>query len=406
MISAISWLTFSTILYGACQWATVAVLARSGTPYDVGIFTHGQAFTTPLLTLAGLGLGPFLATDVNNRHPIANCFSTLFITLTVAYLSLTAVALHSFGLGPKSEVVAAVGIAKAFDAVSFSAYGVFTRYDQQRLTALSRTIQGLFQFFTLWVTFAFTQSVVLASVALAIVSVIVTIVWDLRLVSGLSGVHPLDWLTKISDFKGNRAIITLTWSLAIGGAVDMLVLAVPRLSVEHILGVKELGIFSALWTLLLPFSIIPMVVNSALSSRLARISTNRRRFIFVSFLLILQSTAFGALALMCSTLFGKKLLYVAYGPTYANHYHVLVILMAAAIPWFASGAMTTAANAIQFFAARLWANIAAAIAGSITCLLICPSMGMSGAAYGYFASTVTMAVVLGSLLIKTVRSMG
>src|ERR1700730_18006925 len=65
-----AWTTIGNVVYSACQWAIVCLLAKLGSPEMVGQYALGLAVTTPVLMLGQLNLRAVLATDVGERHTV------------------------------------------------------------------------------------------------------------------------------------------------------------------------------------------------------------------------------------------------------------------------------------------------------------------------------------------------
>ena len=70
-----AWTLAGNVLYGACQWGMLSVLAKLGSPSIVGQFTLGLAVSAPVFMFTNLQLRAVQATDVNVEHGFANYFT-------------------------------------------------------------------------------------------------------------------------------------------------------------------------------------------------------------------------------------------------------------------------------------------------------------------------------------------
>src|ERR1044072_4016691 len=58
-----SWTLAGNLIYSGCQWGVLIVLARLGSPEQVGQFALALAVTAPVIMLSNLQLRGVLATD-------------------------------------------------------------------------------------------------------------------------------------------------------------------------------------------------------------------------------------------------------------------------------------------------------------------------------------------------------
>ena len=62
-----AWVLSGNILYSACQWFIVLLLAKLGSPEQVGLYALGMAVSAPIVLFANLQLRTLLATDVTHQ---------------------------------------------------------------------------------------------------------------------------------------------------------------------------------------------------------------------------------------------------------------------------------------------------------------------------------------------------
>jgi len=62
------WLVSSSLFYAACQWATIAALAKLGALVAIGHLGLALAVATPIIVLTSLGLRTVQATDMVRRY--------------------------------------------------------------------------------------------------------------------------------------------------------------------------------------------------------------------------------------------------------------------------------------------------------------------------------------------------
>src|SRR5271166_684261 len=77
-----SWTLAGNVIYAACQFGMLSVLAKLGSPSMVGQYALGLAITAPVFMLTNLQLRGVQATDARHEFEFADYF-TLRLTATL-----------------------------------------------------------------------------------------------------------------------------------------------------------------------------------------------------------------------------------------------------------------------------------------------------------------------------------
>ena len=121
------WTLAGNLVFAATQWAMLVVLARLGSPADVGRYTLGLAVTTPVFLLLSLQLRGAQATEPPDSPYRFGHYFTLRTLLAGLALALCAGwALLSAGPQAQAGLAAVTGwlaLAKLFDGLSDVCYG-------------------------------------------------------------------------------------------------------------------------------------------------------------------------------------------------------------------------------------------------------------------------------------------
>src|SRR5690242_4184441 len=78
------WALSGNIIYSLCQWAFVVVLAKLGSPADVGAYALGLAITSPILMFANFQGRNLIASDVLDEYSFSEHLSFRFFSLAFA----------------------------------------------------------------------------------------------------------------------------------------------------------------------------------------------------------------------------------------------------------------------------------------------------------------------------------
>src|SRR5262249_33512279 len=79
-----SWSFCGNVVYAACQWGMLIVLAKLASPESVGRFALGLAVTAPVVMLSNLQLRGVLATDARQEHPYTDYLTLRLFTTSGA----------------------------------------------------------------------------------------------------------------------------------------------------------------------------------------------------------------------------------------------------------------------------------------------------------------------------------
>src|SRR5436190_15785492 len=78
------WTLGGNVVYAACQWATLIVLAKLGSAEAVGQFALGLAVTAPIMLFANLQLASLQATDSTGEYRFGHYLALRLITTGLA----------------------------------------------------------------------------------------------------------------------------------------------------------------------------------------------------------------------------------------------------------------------------------------------------------------------------------
>ena len=137
-----SWTVAGNVVYAACQFGMLSVLAKLGSPSIVGQYALGLAITAPVFMMTNLQLRGVQATDAHHEFGFADYFtlrliSTLLGTLVILLLTLFAV----YDTSTKMVIVLVAG-AKAIETISDVIAGHLQKSERLDQVARALMIRG------------------------------------------------------------------------------------------------------------------------------------------------------------------------------------------------------------------------------------------------------------------------
>jgi O-antigen/teichoic acid export membrane protein len=223
-----------------CQWAFVVVLAKLGSPADVGAYALGLAITSPILMFANFQGRNLIASDVRDEYSFGEHASFRVLSLTLALLAVLVVIASTQSSWAAGAVIFMVGVGQCIDYASETYFGVLQKHNLLNRVSLSLMLKGPLCFVLLTVAMYTTHNVLCAVVALAIGRSLVFWLFDTRN-AAVAGPYRLVW-----KYAVQKKLLLTALPLGVISGLCALNLNIPRYFVEGDLSKHDLGIFQ-LW---------------------------------------------------------------------------------------------------------------------------------------------------------------
>lgn len=376
--SGFTWLVSGSVLYSACQWGIVWVLAQAGSTEQLGEYALGMAITGPIMVFSNFQLRALIASDLKENYAFGQYLSFRFASLGAALLAIAIAAAVAGRTPAATRMILLVGFAQAVEFVSDSYYGVMQREERLDRMAKSLLIKGPLALAALAVTMYLTGSALYAIGALTLGRLSVLLLWDSRL--GFASRPPGAFLRW--NWGKVRGLLRLSLPL---GVISMLVSVntnVPRYFLEALRGSSALGIFAAIASLLNAGTLVVSAMGQSMFVPVAQACSGGDVARFRTFLMqaVVLGAALGTVAVSIALLFGREVLAILFGGQYSAHTRLLVILMVAGTASFIAsglGYFLTAAGRLRAQVPQMAASVATA--AGVSAWLV-PRYGAEGAA--------------------------
>lgn len=394
-----SWSLAGNAVYAACQWGVLVVLAKLGNPTIVGQFGLGLAVTAPVFMLLNLQLRGIQATDARGDFAFRDYLGLRVVTTALAVLSVCLIAAMSGYAAMTAMVVVAVGIGKAFDALSDVIYGLFQQRERMDYVARASMTNGILSVVAATAGVAFTGSVLGAALGWSLASALTfalicvpgAVLLCRRSQRAAGAHHDKQAPGPHYPFRRLASLVGLAWPLGLTMMLISLNANVPRYFIETHLGEASLGIFVALAYLMVAGNMTVAAAGQSASPRLAVLyaAGQRRAFLRLLARLVLVGLALGVAGVAIALIAGRDLLRWLYTAQYADHADLLIWLAATAGVEFISSFFGHAMTAARRFRVQVPLFALATTMTLIASALLIPGRGLSGA---------VIALLLGALV--------
>jgi O-antigen/teichoic acid export membrane protein len=406
-----TWTFVGNLVYSACQWGMLAVLAKLGSAEMVGQFSLGLAVTAPVIMLTNLQLRTVQATDAQGEYAFDSYLGLRLVMTALALVGIVGAVWISGYRVETAWVVLAIGLSKAIEAISDVFYGLFQRHERMDRVAGSLMIRGPLSLAMLGIGVYLTGSALWGTAGLVAAFVLVLVGYDIR--SGLQILRtasqpdstPLggsDWRMEPHRRSKWGTLARLAWLALPLGVVMMLISLntnVPGYFIERYLGERELGVFAAMAYLMVAGNQVVVALGSSASPRLARHYAQEDVAAFRALLLKLVGigASLGLAGVLISLVAGSEILTVLYRAEYAEYPTVFLWLMGAAAIKYVASFLGYGMTAARYFHAQI--PLFAIVVGvtAVACLWLIPSHGLRGAAMTLVVSAVVQAA--GSMIV-------
>src|SRR5712675_15456 len=319
------WVLSGNLLYSACQWGIVVALAKLGNPEQVGEYALGLAVSAPIVLFANLQLRALLVSELSDRFTFGQYLTFRLVSLGAALLLVTG--------------------AVACMQTNWRLKGPLS------LAALCGAMYV-------------TRSIVWAVIGLAFGRLLVLLVWDSRpdfAKSERSG------FTVRLEWNSGEMLTLLRMALPLG-VISMLIslnLSIPRYFVEVHSGSAELGIFSAIASLLTAGNLVVSAFGQSIFLPVARACAALDRTKYRGYVVMAAALggSLGGVAILAAVFFGRAILTHLFRPEYGERPDILVWLMIAGTIMFIASGLGYVITAVGSLRPQIPMLLAAAIGG-------------------------------------------
>jgi len=399
-----SWTFLGNVVYGACQWAMVMVLAKLGSPEQVGEFALGLAVCTPIWLFSNLHLREVQATDAKRECRFGHY---LALRLATAAATMAAISVITYAIGYRQQmarIVLLVGFMRGLEAFGDVFYGLLQQHERMDRISKSLLMKGPLALLGFCIGFYPTRSVTWGVGCAAVGIMLVLAIYDARgsalVVNATSGAWQNAPTGRIKSFAiprphwdGKRLskMASLALPLGLVTSLSSLNANIPRYFVEHYWGRRELAIFATMSYLMLAGTAVVVALGQAASSRLAHYyaSGNRPAFAGLLLKLVVIGSLLGASGVIAVTTAGQPLLKLFYGSEYVGNNDVFLWLMIAAGIGYVGTFLSYAMMAARYFMVQLPLFLFVAMVSFLGSAWLVPRVGLLGAAMALVMALIT-----------------
>jgi O-antigen/teichoic acid export membrane protein len=403
-----SWTLIGNSVYSGGQWMMVVLLAKLTSPELVGQYALGLAIVLPIIMFTNLQLRWIVAADLRGQRCFGDYLSFRLLSTSFALGATVASAVLLGYRGQLRAIILLVGCAQAIEAISDVYYARLQLQDRMDRISKSMITRTALSTLGLGIMVYFTKSLPWGIVAVVAARMAVLLGYDVRrrthaLAEGPEGFFESEPLKPRWDLKVQRELLWLSLPLGIIAVLVSLNSSIPRYFIEHKLGDRALGIFSAIAFLYAAGSMAVVSLGQSAFTRLAQFHAEEDVVEFRLLLakLLALGALFGTCGLLVVKVAGRQILTILFRPEYAEYADLLPWIMGAACFNYLAQFLGFGMTAAKYYAPQVYLFMLTNLCVGLASYWLVPHFGLLGAIFALFLSI--MVQLVGSVFILFTR---
>ena len=401
-----AWTLPANLVYAACQWGILVVLAQVGGKPLVGLYVLAASITVPVFVCHSLQLRALQATDTNGEFRFGDYLGLRLISTASALLVTVGIAWWTGHRDGAWWAVILLACAKSFESVSDVIYGLLQQNERMDRVARSKALHGGSLLLGLGLGAVVVGDIVGAISGLVVARLLVLLAYDLPAARWIARTNTGQALRPRWDPVVMKGLIAQGLPLAVVTLLISLETNIPRYLVDYQLGLAALGLFGAVAALITAGGTFTRAMNQVASPRLAALyhSGNLAGFRRMLGGILAIYLVLGLLGLAMVPLMGRWLLDTLFGAEFVEHQDLLLVVMLAAAVAYQSGALTAAMISIRAIRSQLPLRLMTVVTSLAGCVFLMPRWGLLGAGMALVLAKLPFVVVSLVILLRATRA--
>lgn len=385
-------LTFlARAVFSLHQFGIIVIIARLSDADTLGIFILSLALVTTMSALFALGMRQGVATDIIRHRPQAIYFRLRLLSILASITIIPVIILIFWPIEGLIQISIALVFLKSIELMSEYTYGLMQLRRTLISVSASQIMRGVTGFLAFSGTFLKTESVHISVLAWGAAWLLIFLCHDVPVSRLREEVRTPENRLDVSAWSevGSLAFLQMPFGLAaFSGNIG---LAAPRVMLEHVGNVTEVGIFGAIWSIFQAGEAFVIALANIYLTPLAAATQglNRRATLYLIWQLLVMGIVLGCVTAIVPTVIGAELLQLVYGPEFYSYSNIFMLL---SLGW----AVRYLATILRIFVTsqrRFWLGMTIDTAGSIYVLIGVFALQ----SYGNPMVTISVAFLFGQL---------
>lgn len=394
-----SWTLVGNLIYAACQYANLSIIAKFGSLDLVGLFSLGLAITAPVYMFSNLQLRTVQVTDVKDDYLFGEYFSLRLISVIISSLSLLIYIFFSDYNSYSFLVLIGITILKALEHIRDIVLGLFQKNEDMTQISKSQIIIGILTMLSVFIVMFFTHNLAAAILVMILITLFVLVFIDIRKSRKYGFSHP------IFNLKSVKKLFILSIPLGLVAMLISLNVNIPRYFLEQYVGLEELGIFASISYLMVAGNMVVTALGQSATPRLAKLYSQNEIKGFVTLLgkLVIIGFVIFLVGYIVTVVAGEWILIMFFSSDFAGYSYILKLSMISAGIGFISSFIGFGTTAIKSFKIQFPIFLFIVLITTVSSYLLIPSMGLEGASFALIISALVNLLLMTTTLIVQIK---
>jgi O-antigen/teichoic acid export membrane protein len=405
-----SWMLVGNAIYAGGQFATLMLLAKMVRPELVGQYALGLAIVYPVMMLTNMQLRAVMTSGARQQTQFGDYLSLRLLTTSLALVIIFAITQVLGYRRDLTAVVLMVGVGYGIETISDVYYARLQLHDKMAEISKSLIARAVLSVLGLAIATYMSGSVLWGIAGVVLARAIVFIAYDIS-----ESTHGLEresnWfprteeLTPRFNLKVQGELLWFSLPLGIVVLLTSLNSNAPSYFIQHALGDRDLGIFSAMGFMISVGNMAVVSLGQSAFTRLARSYGDGNLIEFGS--LLGKVLAFGAMlgvsGMAVSKLAGREILTILFRPEYAERADLLPWFMAAGGVLFMAQFLGFGMTAAGYYKSQVVLNILANLSLFAACYWFVARQGLLGAIIAMLIAAIVQLAGSAMVLVRSMR---
>lgn len=396
----LSWSLLGNIIFALSQWGIVTVLARMGIGTDLGDYSLALALAAPIIIFFEFNLRALLVTDSKNEYDFNEYLGSRILHMLLAYVILIVFVILYTDDKTIIIITLLIGILKFIESLSGIVLGYFQKHGQIDLIGKSQLYRGIYSVLFFTISYYITKNLTISVVVLVIIMLMRLLLYDL---SNLKKIKSIGKIKPVINDSSLR-LIKLAYPLGFTALMGSLLINLPRYFLDYFTGVMTLGVFSALYYILVASDMLIKPITMLAGPQLANSYNNNKNLFFKKMFEFIGLSIVVFLVIFIPVLFyAENILYIFYGKNYVEYYLEFKILTLSMLFSFMNGFLNIGIISMRVLKSQAIINLILLVITIITSMMLIPIYGILGASIVIVISRMFQTILLGSMIVFTIK---
>jgi O-antigen/teichoic acid export membrane protein len=377
----LSWALGGNLVYALSQWLIITIIARNGSGEDLGIYSLGLAITAPIVLFFSFQLRTIVATDTKNDFSFSQYLGGRITHLTLSFILIVPIAILYSDNNKTIIIIIIMGIIKYVEALSDICMGYFQKIGKIDLIGKSQFYRGLTTSVIMCLLYIYTQNLIISCLGLLIVMLLRYIYYDIKNLKPLTVFKPIFGQSSIT-------LMIMTFPLGAASLISSLNTNIPRYFLDYFGGVEEVGVFSALYYVLIAGNMVLTPISLLAAPKIADAYNKDSVSTFIKINVKLASlVSLIFLFFFVIVLFkGELIITILYGEEYSKYVDEFIVISFSLLFAFVTTFFALSTVAARVITLQPIINIIVLVVTLISSYLLISEYSILGASYSLLIS--------------------